>query len=178
MSKPTEADLRRAKDNAHRVVTEQQRQLGVPNPGGRVVEDFVNPILEKLAKGTDPAPVTEPEPAAPQAHGDDIQTAVVGEYDWDLATDKVTGRPGSWAPSPEDRLREFIRFLFAQPEAGNQLRATVSICSKHHSMKKGCAYCERREERFRHVVRQCAVKYGYGAYRKNPTIYTGTKAIK
>lgn len=157
MTKPTEDDLRRAKDNLERVVTDQQRALGVPDPGGRVVGEFIGPILEKVARGpaeraTDPV---KPEPL------EGVSVTELGSYDWNLRTNEFHARPGSYLPTPEDRVRAFIRFLLYIPEVNARFLKIARVCSKHSNLKAGCARCERREEKYRQLMRQCAVKYEY-----------------
>jgi len=169
VSKPSEDDLRRAKENLQRVVSDQQRVLGVPDPGGRKVDEFIAPILEKVARGgserESPAPVEhEPDP--------DISVTELGTYEWDLQTNKFAALPGSYLPSPEDRIRTFIRFLLMQPDTNALFLKIGRMCSKHTTLKPRCTKCERREEKFRQVVRQCAVKYGYGKHAPAPKVFS------
>ncbi len=171
MTKPTEDDLRRAKDNLERVVTDQQRALGVPDPGGRAVGEFIGPILEKVARG--PAErkteTVKPEPL------DGVNVTELGSYDWNLRTNEFTARPGSYLPTPEDRVRAFIRFLLYIPDVNAHMLRIGRMCSKHTNLTRHCAKCERREEKYRQFMRQCAVKYEYG---KPPAKVISTGATK
>jgi hypothetical protein len=162
MSKPTEADLRRAKDNLQRVVTDQQRDLGVPNPGGRVVDEFIGPILEKVAR-TDAATSTgnEGEPNGREPL-EGVTVTELGSYDWNLRTDEIVARPGSYLPTAEDRLRLFVRFLLYKPEVNAAMLRIGRMCEKHTRMRQDCTKCERRETKLRELMRRCAAKYGYG----------------
>lgn len=160
--KPGESDLRRAKDNLHRVVTDQQRKLGVPDPGGHVVDAFVNPILEKVARqeSKDPAPARE------KPNLEDVEVTEIGTYDWHLNTGELRAHPGAWTPqraqTPKERLQSFVRFLMSKPDVAPSLIAIGRMCSKHTLFRKHCTPCERREAKFAQVLRQCAVKFGYG----------------
>lgn len=161
MSQPTEEDLRRAKDNLLGVVSQQQRELGVPDPGGRVVEKFVEPILEKVARGPQAkAKIDEREDKLPDA---EVTYEHLGDYEWHAGETQARPVPGrEWKASPEDRLRNFIRFLFRQPEPGAELRKVGKMCERHTSIRKGCEPCAKREERFKTSLRRFAVQYGYG----------------
>lgn len=170
MSKPTEDDLRRAKDNLRSVVSDQQRKLGVPDPGGREVDAFIAPILEKVARTEH---VSDEEKTLPQPARDPLEgvTAVeLGSYDWNLTTNEFAARPGSYVPTPEDRLRVFIRFLLYQPEVNAAMLRVGRICDRHTKLRAGCFLCERREVQFRELLRRCAVKYQYGRQKPAPKI--------
>lgn len=172
MAKPREEDLRRAKDNAFAVVTEQQKKLGCFDAGGRAVDAFIAPILEKIARTDSEQVKPAPEPVEREPIGD-VSFAELGSYDWNLATNEFTAHAGAYVPTAEERLRVFIRFLMAQPEASQALIKVSRVCMRHTTLRKDCTHCERRELRFRQIVRQCAVKYGYGHHAPAPKIIVG-----
>jgi hypothetical protein len=157
---PTEEQLRHAKADLLERVSDQQRVLGVPDPGGKVVEDFVTPIIERVARGPqtrEPAPKQEPQ------RDPELTYEHMGDYQWrqgDLAPTPI-GTP-KWTATPEDRLRSFIRYLFRHPAEGAELKRITKMCEKHTNPKVGCNQCQTREDLFKKNLRRCAVKYGYG----------------
>lgn len=80
-----EATGRKAVDDLTRRVVETQVRAGVPLPGGRVVEDWVRPIVEKTVRqheerATAPAPAEDTRSAPPGESPARIDRGDTGEY--------------------------------------------------------------------------------------------------
>lgn len=163
MAKRTEAELRRAKAGAVAAVVEQQRKLGVPLPGGRAVDEFVDPIIAKMAREE----VKPPEDASPEIHRprpdeDGVISQQVGVYDWNLKNDTWTAAPGSYIPNDVDRMHQIVRQLMKLPEWKAQLLKARSVCKRHvfGGPKASCVKCERREQAVTDVLLRAYQRFG------------------
>jgi hypothetical protein len=160
MAKRTEADLRKAKASATAAVVDQQRKLGVPVPGGRAVDEFVEPIVAKMAR--EELRTATPE-AAPREHSDEVESQYVGTYDWNLKDDTwKAADPGSYIPSDIDRMHRIVQQLMKLPAWKAELMKARSVCDKHYfgGVKPGCKLCVRREEAVKQVLLKAYQQFG------------------
>ena len=151
MGKYTEKDLRRAKASALQAVTDQQRRLGVPDPGGRVVEEFVDPIIAKMDREGpgEPRVTAAPERQRP----DDVFVEQIGVYDWNLRTDEVVVHEGSYQPGHVDLMHAVFQKLMRHPSWRDKVVAAREQCKRHliGGQLPGCASCARRERHLRDI---------------------------
>ena len=171
--KYSEQALRQAKDAARKAVTKQQADLGVPVPGGRAVDEFVDPIIAKMEREGErekaPAPAPERDPEVTEEH--------VGSYDWDLRKDTITPHDGAWTPGRTDRLHMIMQKLLQLPDWKIKVLAARDLC-KHHQMGgpfKGCANCSMRERRLEEILFDAFQKYGNPMKRKDKRIVVGAR---
>lgn len=175
MAKYTEEELRKAKAGATEAVVDQQRKLGVPNPGGRNVDEFVRPIIEKMAR-------QEKQPDAPVEDEPEVLSAPVGldkehvgTYDWNLRNDTYKAAPGSWQPTKRDRLHAIVARLLQHPDFKHLILAARGICDKHvigHPVN-GCTLCERRESALNEIMGKAFKRFGNPMQRRDPRIIVG-----
>jgi hypothetical protein len=156
----TEAELRTAKDSARRAVIHQQRVLGVPVLGGRAVDEFVAPIVDKMARET----LREEAPArAPRERSDEVQSEYVGTYDWNLRDDTWKAvDPASHIPNNVDRMHRIIQQLMKLPEWKAELMQARRVCDVHFfgGLKPGCQLCVRRESAVEAVLLKAYQRFG------------------
>lgn len=172
MPKLDEATLRRVKGNLRAVVSEQQRKLGVPDPGGREVDEFIEPTLCKLAledQASPPSPVApladpaagyRPSPLEQAEHeGMTVFREYAGTYDWDLKTGRMAVRDE--AMPPESRLRAIVQKLMQLPEWAAQFKGLSNLCGKH-ALRPAlhCVACERRAAKLQDLLLRAYRKFG------------------
>lgn len=159
MAKRTEAELRRAKAGATAAVVEQQRKLGVPSPGGKAVDDFVEPILAKMAR-EEIAPATPVDVA--RDRDPEITEEHMGVYEWNLKDDTWKADPGSYIPNAVDRMHRITQQLMKLPEWKAALMKARKTCDKHFfgGAKPGCIPCERREAAILAVLTKAYQRFG------------------
>lgn len=169
----TEETLRETKDDLVRRITDQKKAGGVANDdpllaadplgGVRDAEAYIDPILRKVekdhARDRDRDLVrVDPDEMAPR-FADTKED--VGTYDWNLKTDEVFARPGSWQAKQQARadVHEFIRALRLVPEWKDLLNRLSLICKLHYKPERFCVACDRREQSIRHAVAKAMVEF-------------------
>lgn len=171
--KYNEQDLRQAKDRARKAVVDQQAALGVPVPGGRAVDEFVDPIIAKMEREE----VRERAPESAPERDPEVTEEHVGTYDWDLRKDVLTAHDGSWTPGKTDRLHMIMQKLLQLPDWKIKILAARDLC-KHHQLGgvfRGCANCSMRERRLEEILFDAYKKYGNPFQRKDPRIVVGAR---
>lgn len=171
----TEEQLRHAREDCLERITQQKRLGGVPGEvgleadplgGQRAAEEYLDPILRKLEVEHDAErakDLVRADEAAPAPRFADTKEDL-GTYDWNLKTDQITARPGSFIPkrdtSMQGLMKEFVRSLATHkaPE-WYALLAAGNMCKDHFRLTSGCVLCERREASVRHLMAQAIAKY-------------------
>jgi hypothetical protein len=159
----SEQKLREMKDDLVRRVADQKRMGGVPNEPGlerdpmggvREAEVWLEPILRKVeqdhAREAERSALSEPVQEARHVDTKDE----LGTYDWNLRTNEVIARPGSWEAKrhAQDQVKLFVRSLFKQPEWKDKLVQVAKHCGTHFRPDPYCANCHQREDALRRVI--------------------------
>lgn len=160
--------MRAAKESATRAVVEQQRALGVPDPGGAAVEKFIAPILAKI----DCTPTDESERDATSkskeellAELSEVERQEVGTYDVDPKTATLIPQAGAWTPPTWDQLprkeqdRIKIARLLEHPKWQPQFLAAARICGRHNTLWRHCFDCGTRERKYIEIYERANREY-------------------
>lgn len=160
-----------------RVVTEQQRKLGVPDPGGIEVEQFIAPILQKIdarpgSSSREPSPIIAGDDVEEMRAVEGVEKSWAGDYEWDLSTDSWRPSDGSWSPTPfeklsiDEKFRRVIRALIKIPKWQQAFLGVGRLCLKHTGNHRDCVACQRREQRMWDLLAMA-----FNEYRTRPVIY-------
>jgi hypothetical protein len=161
----TEQVLRETKDDLVRRITDQKRMGGVSSEPGlerdvtggqRESEIWLEPILRKVEQDHErerDRDVLRPSEPVQEARHVDTKDEL-GTYDWNLKTDKIVARPGSWQAKThaQDQVRLFVRGLFKVPEWRDRLMSVAKLCGTHYAPDPSCAPCHRREDAQRRLI--------------------------